>query len=567
MRIERKILLAGLVVLLLLNLAGAREASAFYTYRLWGGAIHKIISQEGLKSAGLSESSFDVVDAGNTSQDRPGTPQFSEPTHHFLDDQVKGSYDYIEERFNVIAGQVGKAHKDKKARYAVLYAFGELLHTSQDFYAHTNYLELQLKKNKSTIVYDMPLVDWKSVFKRDGNGRPIQASWFYYMFIGSNEGTCSRSQCISGIQLDHPESVGQKNWFEKDDTYHTSCAAFDGYVDYAISGSHKLLHYDVNKDDPNTPAGKRIIPSNKSTVYSYAATLAQMETTRTWKRLEDLVRKKYPKDAEKIILALKNYGQKDDLSGEWIIRNQTTGQISLINLMVDDTKVTAEGKGSWKGTLKGDEMKINRPVTKNDRTNCRPKVPPVKVFENALKFSPALGYEMKVISPDRMEGEMTGPYIEWNDKTNLVTKFQRGTPDKVTWERKGFADEDVNLAGEWTVTNKTSGAISTVKIKVNGKTIIAEGKKKWTGTLGNGELKLARDITMADRTDSSPTPPESAYKEALSRKPKAQHQLVIVSPTRMEGQLTSPWMEWNTGTGKLTKYVDTEADNVIWEKK
>jgi hypothetical protein len=174
---------------------------------------------------------------------------------------------------------------------------------------------------------------------------------------------------------------------------------------------------------------------------------------------------------------------------------------------------------------------------------------------------------MKVISPTKMEGERNSPYFEWNDKTNLVTKFQRGTPDKVTWEKKQFFDEEVDLVGEWTVTNSTSGATSTVKIKVSGGSIIAEGKKKWTGTLGKGELRLTRDIVMADRMDCSPTPPESAFKEALGHRPKAQQQLVIVSPARMEGQLTSPWIEWNEKSGKLTKYVDSEADNVIWEKK
>ena len=76
--------------------------------------------------------------AANLYQDRPRA-QVGHPEYHFDDNAFERSYAYIEEQRQLTIASL-RSHEEPPAWSA----FGRLIHTAQDFYAHSNYVDLWL---------------------------------------------------------------------------------------------------------------------------------------------------------------------------------------------------------------------------------------------------------------------------------------------------------------------------------------------------------------------------------------------------------------------------------------
>ena len=290
----------GAVILLLLLV----RAYAFKTFRMFGGTIHQNISSAALTPQGISEASFQVIDDGNTSQDIPETAKFSDATHHCDNSKLAESFAYIQERTQFIIEQAFQAHRNQEALKNALYAFGELLHTAQDFYSHTNYIELNLKRNVSLRPEDIPLFNWDNLKESPPQPAGIKSGYFYYENPALNEATITflSRDAVCAFLLKEFKDLK----FASSEEFKNRCKTFTGYILYASDPQFSVLHYDLNKDASDSMAGSKVVPATGKNLFEYAFNLAVRETERQWLKLEGLIRKKYPEDAKEIIEALKS---------------------------------------------------------------------------------------------------------------------------------------------------------------------------------------------------------------------------------------------------------------------
>ncbi len=101
--------------------------------------IHREMIEAALANQ-FSAPALETIITANLYQDRL-RGQFGHPEYHFDDNAFEKSYAYIEEqRARTISALM--ANDAPSARSA----FGRLLHTAQDFYSHSNYVDLWLAR-------------------------------------------------------------------------------------------------------------------------------------------------------------------------------------------------------------------------------------------------------------------------------------------------------------------------------------------------------------------------------------------------------------------------------------
>jgi len=88
----------------------------------------------------FSPRAMSVITYANIHQDRL-SGQFGHDEFHFDNNAFEKSYTYIEEQRALVVTALQK--KDARSAWS---AFGRLTHTLQDFYAHSNYITLWLKR-------------------------------------------------------------------------------------------------------------------------------------------------------------------------------------------------------------------------------------------------------------------------------------------------------------------------------------------------------------------------------------------------------------------------------------
>ncbi len=98
---------------------------------------HVAILQEALGGT-FSAASLEKIAKANVNQDRISA-QLGHNEYHFDNNAFEKSYAYIEGQRSLVISSLRS--KDAKSAW---FAFGRLTHTAQDFYAHTNYIDLWL---------------------------------------------------------------------------------------------------------------------------------------------------------------------------------------------------------------------------------------------------------------------------------------------------------------------------------------------------------------------------------------------------------------------------------------
>ena len=89
----------------------------------------------------FSSRSLDVIIKANIGQDKIRY-QFKHPHFHFDSNAFEASFNYIEEQRQIIL-EINNSFNKLQASWQ---AFGRLTHAVQDFYAHSNYIQLWLNK-------------------------------------------------------------------------------------------------------------------------------------------------------------------------------------------------------------------------------------------------------------------------------------------------------------------------------------------------------------------------------------------------------------------------------------
>lgn len=282
-----------------------QSALAFNTWRVIGPAVHEGLSHQLVDQRGFSQDAFTLIDKGNSNQDILGSTAFNTPSHHFDDCSFADSVAHVNAMKSDIMGLVAQAPSSPDARKQIYLKFGELLHGVQDFYSHSNFMELQLKQNPNTVdPQAMTLADWSQVANGQSAFGPLRTGYFYLL-----ENQVPRGTSINKLKKQFPSA----NFKSVDDycTYIT-CGVFGAtksYISYdtAIANatsSFDELHYYLNKDDEKMPEAA-VKLSNGATFHAVARDLAARETVQQWDDLEQAINAAQPDQASQIIQALK----------------------------------------------------------------------------------------------------------------------------------------------------------------------------------------------------------------------------------------------------------------------
>jgi len=169
----------------------------------------------------------------------------------------------------------------------ILNEFGHRLHTLQDFYAHSNYVELRLKENPRLKPQELPLVTWAELEedKRVRTGYTIPNELL--------NPKLKRQDIVkkleeSGLKLEGTNYMPSPQYEQ--------LRSFNSRLNYFSNSSFSFLHRDLNKDDYKSDEGKLLNPYTKKTMHDYARNLAVRETQREWSRFEDKVRSFHGKE-------------------------------------------------------------------------------------------------------------------------------------------------------------------------------------------------------------------------------------------------------------------------------
>ena len=263
---------------------------------------HKSITHDSLTPLGFKSAGLFAAELGDLSQDLDKSTR-KDPSHHFDNDYLKESLAVVDNHRNSIIEKLSHGPLSAKEKFAVLYEFGQLSHTVQDFYAHSDYVELKLKKNPGLDAKHMPLMDWRLLATNGMNApdRKLKTGYYYYKNELQNELTqfyLSRSGIISRLEQQGERAPGTQ-YLSSDD--YAKLQSFDDRINYATSPKYSVLNEDLEKDDEDSEEGKVVDPKTGLSLYDYARDLAVRETQRQWQLIEQSVRERVGSQAERIM--------------------------------------------------------------------------------------------------------------------------------------------------------------------------------------------------------------------------------------------------------------------------
>lgn len=269
--IVRSLCLLVLVVILFVE-RRPPLAYAFKTFRLFGGAVHEAITREAIGDD-LSKDAFTAIDQAMTKHDVPGTKHFEDATHHFVDGEPRIGIKFAREMWNKAKDYARDADRDPKMKMRVYDALGGLFHSTQDFYAHSNYIELALKRGiPPNQIEPFP---WDSKDKPAG----VRTGYFFYENAAINELTFSRAACIYKLQQTYLNTK-----FSNDAVYEEMGGekpTYEQAIAYA-TGTHDFLHKEVDKDNASSRQGRIVHPASGLTLHEIARRVAVKDTRRLW---------------------------------------------------------------------------------------------------------------------------------------------------------------------------------------------------------------------------------------------------------------------------------------------
>lgn len=155
MRLSRKILALGIV------LSGAAQICTGVAYSFGTdetGNIHEAITQEALNGT-ICDANLKLILKGSSAADIAGAEGAKDPRRHFKTGELTKCLALVDREKRKLINYAQNADTDEKSRARVLFLLGEVLHTYQDFYSRSNYIELKEDQCKDDM-FSMDLPDW-----------------------------------------------------------------------------------------------------------------------------------------------------------------------------------------------------------------------------------------------------------------------------------------------------------------------------------------------------------------------------------------------------------------------
>lgn len=122
------------------------------------GNIHEQLTQEALKGT-ICDANLKLIMKGVSAADVAGAEGAKDPRRHFKTGEITKCLALVDREKRKLLNFAHTADTDEKSRARVLYLFGQVLHTLQDFYSRSNYIELREHQFKDDL-YSMDLADW-----------------------------------------------------------------------------------------------------------------------------------------------------------------------------------------------------------------------------------------------------------------------------------------------------------------------------------------------------------------------------------------------------------------------
>ncbi|HEY9713131.1 MAG TPA: hypothetical protein V6C72_06655, partial [Chroococcales cyanobacterium] len=158
--------------------------------------IHAQIINDALANK-LTAVNLSIVEKGSNSQDKRGSEAAEDSAHHFADNNFRKAAAYIDRQKKLALDYAATADTNETDRARALYHFGLMLHTVQDFYSQTNYIEITVDHNRDTgklsDPYNIQLIDWNQLPKEGGGN--LQSS---PEFSKSSPATAEGQKALAG---------------------------------------------------------------------------------------------------------------------------------------------------------------------------------------------------------------------------------------------------------------------------------------------------------------------------------------------------------------------------------
>ncbi|MBA3857631.1 MAG: hypothetical protein C0507_12045 [Cyanobacteria bacterium PR.3.49] len=156
MKFSLKKALAGSIAAISVALVYSNNANAFGSDE--SGNIHEQVTREALKGT-ICDANLNIVVKGSSAADVAGAESAKDPRRHFKTGELVKCLGLVDREKRKVINYAQNADTDEKARARALYLLGQAMHTLQDFYSRSNYIELKEQKFKDD-PYNIPLADW-----------------------------------------------------------------------------------------------------------------------------------------------------------------------------------------------------------------------------------------------------------------------------------------------------------------------------------------------------------------------------------------------------------------------
>ena len=288
----------SVLLLMLISSATISSAFAFQTGNIMGNYVHREITLKGLDKLGFSSEVLEKVILNVNNQDNaffnPSSLFLSD--HHFDDNHIVEGANLIRERRKQIIDLALKSSWYPVTREKIYWVMGEMMHSAQDFYSHSNFLELQLKAKVKPESLQI-VGSWKDVaLKKNKYSKDLFTGYFFYNSDITNEETSSVNTCNAGMEAKYPKLKGKLKPLSEY-CKHMKCTTgpieYKSYKDAItnVTGKKLLLHYYLAKDDfPNYMEGRVMVPGTNKSLHSLAVDLAAKETEKLWHYIEVRIR-------------------------------------------------------------------------------------------------------------------------------------------------------------------------------------------------------------------------------------------------------------------------------------
>ncbi len=122
------------------------------------GNIHEQLTQEALNGT-ICDANLKLILKGVSAADVAGAEGANDPRRHFKTGELTKCLAVVDREKRKLINYSHNADTDEKSRARVLFIFGQVLHTLQDFYSRSNYIELREHQFKDDL-FSMDLADW-----------------------------------------------------------------------------------------------------------------------------------------------------------------------------------------------------------------------------------------------------------------------------------------------------------------------------------------------------------------------------------------------------------------------